>query len=866
MSDNSGNAIEILLKFIIDSSSEKAAKDAIDKLNKAGVSTGAGANSGAIPSGASTDYIQTAQAIKEVASRLNISIERAAELVDLGGKTKEQVMADVAAYEQMAQAAQQAVSAAEKIAAAQKDVATATEISTKQSVAAQNIYQQSQNLATKASALHQPDIAKQAQDAGKVATEAQVQSQQASQQAQDVIEKIAVARKALEEGKAAEAEQAAITAQTAAKEAVASSEAASARRQTAQEQLSAARQEESLQQSLKRAQSMAGFSGFLLSMTGMSLERAGQALLSPMQQYIQFAGEGQAASAAWLSSQQQIQESEMRIGAVMAQEIQPGLQKLADLSSQVADFAEKHPDAVKAVAAIATGGVALGGLMVIVGQTVAGISALQTFLKMSGAGTAVGKVATGVGGALSNAGTAALGFMAGTGGAITLGAGAGVAGYNAIAAQKGWESAGQVVGQTLTVLAFKAGQLFGADKASEWGSAIGRLTGQIDNLANASDKASGSGMISQDVLNAYIAYKQQESQAEQQYEQQRSDIVRQYGEQRAEIEEQYERTRAQAIRDNSANQARQARDLNQSLMQEEQDYYQQRAKLAENYQIDVQRAEEDHQRQLRQLQEDHNARMEELTANRDALGMIREMNTYERDRQRSEEEYQVQSRRRSEDFARQIAEMEGNFAQQRAQRLQQYAQQRADQQADFAQRLADMDAEHKVEMDKATKQEQEKLSDLDQQNAQDRQKRMNAFNDQLRDLNAALLGERNVRNAYYQAMSADLQAWLKSMAGQFGSNLPGYPSRQVGGYVDYGLYQMHPHEFVLTDQTTSIFERAASGRLTQQKVISMLLSGGGGGNGQVVWNDNRKFDSRLSMEDRETIRQDTLKTLAGAFA
>jgi hypothetical protein len=88
----------------------------------------------------------------------------------------------------------------------------------------------------------------------------------------------------------------------------------------------------------------------------------------------------------------------------------------------------------------------------------------------------------------------------------------------------------------------------------------------------------------------------------------------------------------------------------------------------------------------------------------------------------------------------------------------------------------------------------------------------------------------------------------------------------VGGYVNGGLYNMHPGEFVMNSETTSAAERLAQGQLSQDAVLGMLASGGGGGGGRVVWNDNRRFDSRLSVEDRRAINNDTKRILEEAFS
>ncbi|MBE3039886.1 MAG: hypothetical protein IMZ62_13880, partial [Chloroflexi bacterium] len=128
---------------------------------------------------------------------------------------------------------------------------------------------------------------------------------------------------------------------------------------------------------------------------------------------------------------------------------------------------------------------------------------------------------------------------------------------------------------------------------------------------------------------------------------------------------------------------------------------------------------------------------------------------------------------------------------------------------------------------------------------------------QLEDLagpNGVLQKERELRNQFTAAMLEDLRRAIESAGGG------ALPPKDIGGYTSYGAYQMHNHEFVMTDKTTSVVEALAGGALDQDKLLS-LLAGGTGGRGQLQYNDNRRIDSRLSSEDRRLINQDTLQTL-----
>jgi hypothetical protein len=80
-----------------------------------------------------------------------------------------------------------------------------------------------------------------------------------------------------------------------------------------------------------------------------------------------------------------------------------------------------------------------------------------------------------------------------------------------------------------------------------------------------------------------------------------------------------------------------------------------------------------------------------------------------------------------------------------------------------------------------------------------------------------------------------------------------------GGYTSEGLGYLHDNEFIMDAQATRAAEGAARSNLTQQALIN-LFSGGGQGGG-LVYNDQRRFDTAVSAEDRRAITQDTFALL-----
>jgi hypothetical protein len=87
-------------------------------------------------------------------------------------------------------------------------------------------------------------------------------------------------------------------------------------------------------------------------------------------------------------------------------------------------------------------------------------------------------------------------------------------------------------------------------------------------------------------------------------------------------------------------------------------------------------------------------------------------------------------------------------------------------------------------------------------------------------------------------------------------------SRDIGGYGSGGMTQMHSGEFVINANTTRALEQVSRSRLDQATIIEMAT----GGNKAMTYNDHRRFDSRLSANDRANIRGDLEGILAEAFA
>jgi len=541
----------------------------------------------------------------------------------------------------------------------------------------------------------------------------------------------------------------------------------------------------------------------------------GAPLISYAKQYLDSVGYTTIASQKWMDANKKIEDSYLRIGKIAAETLVPLLEKAADLAEKVSKFAEENPEIVEGALKIS--------LALMAASKALGVAAnLKLFMG--------GKVAP----ALTGAKTAIGGFLgtaAGAGAATMVGGVAGgILGYNALAKALEWEKAGTIMGKTLTVLSFQAGKLFGPEVAAKWGLAVGRLTNQIEEATDATNKMGDQLKFTDNQMNLFMNYKDEEAQALTTYNKQRLDMITNFNSAMTSLEQNYQTQRANIVKSYYENERK-----------IEQDYYKQRTQQARAYNLDVQRSEEDHQKEIRRMQEDHNRDMRGYAEDRDALGMVRAQRDYEIQRSRVEEDYGKMMARQHEDYARQLVEQEVNFIEQRKQRLEEFQIQlkEAKQQYDEQRKL--MRQEHR-----------KNLRDLQQQYNDERKQRRD-------NLIVALQEELNIKRAFNQAWIKELQAMLKYAK----TVLPTPGSKEVGGYVSDGLYRLHNDEFVLNKQTTQALESMIGGNLTQQNVLRSI--GGSGKNISIEANisvgSNPLAEFKLAMQ--RIAREELLSALGG---
>ncbi len=66
---------------------------------------------------------------------------------------------------------------------------------------------------------------------------------------------------------------------------------------------------------------------------------------------------------------------------------------------------------------------------------------------------------------------------------------------------------------------------------------------------------------------------------------------------------------------------------------------------------------------------------------------------------------------------------------------------------------------------------------------------------------------------------------------------------------------------MLGGDLTELAERVLGGRISRQGMIALLSAAGGRGRNNIIYNDSRRIDSRISNSDRQGLMDDTLEVL-----
>ncbi len=594
--------------------------------------------------------------------------------------------------------------------------------------------------------------------------------------------------------------------------------------------------------------------GEKISQAGRYLGGIGNAILSPLTQasqlFLSTAAQSDPLVVRWKSEMGEIQDAWLRIGRVATEELLPLLENASDFIDTLADFVEAHPELVKIALGAGVGLKAAGEAL----QAFGSIAMLAGTLKQLGL--------AGVGGWLAGAGKTVGTLVTSAGGAGVGGLGLGLVGYEAIAqSEYGKERGLANLGQFASVGAYGLGKVFGGDELGQaWFRWMGELTGVLEKQTDAAqqDVQSMEG-ITQAQLDAFSDYENaqnQRKQYEQQSEEARNAIVAEFSARRTELEQSFESQRAQIISQYASQRANLIAQFSRNEQRTEEDYYEQRVQAAKNHSIEMRRMEEDHQHEMRKLQRDHNRRVKDLVDERDALGLVREQQSYEDQRQEAEKNYRIQVARRNEDLARQLQEMDENFALQRQRRLDDYQLQLRDMAEQHQQRLKQLDIQRAEELKRLDDAQRERLQQFDQQYRSEMQQLKNAEQNRLNTLRTLALNDQASLQKAGMELTTRYKAWLEQQIKGFtGGNLQ---PRAMGGAVDamqsYLVGEQGPELFIPGVQgmivPNSLTKAMFNNSQSEAKAIHMRVETSSLTLNQVL----REVERMLSRRDRSMMR------------
>jgi len=321
-------------------------------------------------------------------------------------------------------------------------------------------------------------------------------------------------------------------------------------------------------------------------------------------------------------------------------------------------------------------------------------------------------------------------------------------------------------------------------------------------------------------------------------------------------------------------------DFAKSNLDAYQSYQQESAKITSDGKEEILRIEKDKQEQLLKLSEDFAEEKDQLTRDRDALGLVKAQREYEKNKQEIEANADEQAKERRKETQKQLTELRQQYQRERAERFAKYKQDIADAKAQAAQERASAQEQYAQRIAQINQAKQQELAELLRAYNEERKRRILAAYDQIKDLGGALNAERLMRNRYYGYILADTNAFmtqynatLKAMGTKTatstafsGTSVQGGTAvkgtRHSGGSVDDGLYLLKRGEYVLSPSTVQTAQGLIGSQFSQQALLSSLAIGK---RNSMTINDQRRFDSRVSPQERREIANETIAEVKKMF-
>jgi hypothetical protein len=634
------------------------------------------------------------------------------------------------------------------------------------------------------------------------------------------------------------------------------------------------------------------------------------------------AGRATQATREWTRATQELARARARVDNVLLKESLPLLQQAARIASQAAGFVEKHPEIIRA---------SLNAGLVIAGLSAVGL-AVSNGIKLVADATYIAAVATEMAAARLHKKAAEQELQAATAKVVTnraddirrnLGitpAGGGlVAGLNSTGGiialatallatmsllAKGLQGLDNVIGaigekanastslvktviRDLDIVVGTALPLVPALKNFREAAArdipiliqlFNRLTGATENAASAGARGSVGGrsavrdrssVTNTQLADVFGAWREDDRRMIQEAaanrvriledaERRIADITRNFASQRVAINNRFNDQRSSIITDYA-----------QDLQRAEQDYNRNRAQIIQDAGEEIQRIEEQHQENIRKMTLEHNQSVADLTASRDALGLVKEERRFNQDRAEAERGTNREIAQRRRDTAQRLAELAEQFTLERAQRQQQFQQALADNERRRQEELKQAEIAHQEELKQARAAKEQQLRELQESLNAERIRRREVMIAQIRDLDAGLLGERNLKQQYYTLMLQDANNWMSQYRAALAAGVSAptsTPGLASGGYANSGLYRLGEtgqREFVLSGQSTKTAEKIIGNQLTQANLVNALSGINAGRSGTYI--DQRRIDRPIGKDDKAMMQKIAQDALAAAL-
>lgn len=607
----------------------------------------------------------------------------------------------------------------------------------------------------------------------------------------------------------------------------------------------------------------------------------------------------------WKEATDNLTESQMRIGKVVASQLLPVIEKAAEIAEKLADFAEENPELIKrgleglgAISAIATVVSTIAGTAQVLLQ---GVKILEKITGSSVfAGLAKGAASKGGGMLFAPAGGEIAAGGAGLAGAAPA-IGVAIAGVVAVELErrllnaamgtdKSWGDIGETAKQAaqlptkLLILGLREAGAISEDTAkrlNDVGNELWNLgkkaedTGEnLDAAADGLGRLAGSDVEKQ-IVDAYTDMIEADLEQTKQYAEARAQIIKNGQEQEKEIA----RQTAEAIKNIVKNYNEAVKDITASYTEAsidaEEQYQEARRDAAEDAARDIERIQENLQIQLEQMEEQHNANVKELTAARDAVGLVKENERYQKERDQAIENAEREIAERKEALERQLNDLKEAHAKEEAERKEAYEKALEEAKKQELEQIAEAKRRAAEELARSREQNAKQLEDLKKHNDEEFRRRHDAFIKMVRDLDASLIGEQDLKKQYYQKMLADAQAFLDA----YQATMPSSPTQTTTTTANsangintklrniparsnddgYALAMNGSPKFVMNGSATRMAERLIGGQLTQARVLA-AISGSGGKS--LTVNDNRRFDGMIPPSVRREIADEAINGFA----